>query len=119
MNRPTAEAAIKALAQAGEIALTDHAKTRDSGRGKYPLTREQIKNCLLNGSITEGPFPDIKVGGGWKVTVTRFREGEKHEVAAVLIVERNVLVITGYGWEPKRSRVRSQRAGSEEDDDDE
>lgn len=119
MNRHTAKAAIETLVTAGRMAFTEHAKARDPSRGKYPLTREQIRNCLLNGSITEGPFPDIKVTDGWKVTVTRFKADEKHEVAAVLIVEKNVLVITGYGWDKKVSRVRPRRAEHIENDESE
>lgn len=118
MDRPTAKAAIEELVKAGKVALTDHAKTRDPKRGKYPLTREQISNCLLNGSITEGPVQDIKIADGWKVTVTRFKADEKHEVAAVLIIEKRVLVITGFGWDKQVSRVRPQRTEQMEDDED-
>ncbi len=117
MDRPTAKAAIENLVDAGRMALTEHAKTRDPKYGKYPLTREQIKNCLLNGTITEGPAPDIKEADGWKVTLTRFKAEEKHEVAAVLIVEKRVLVITGYGWEKKVRRAK--RTERIEDGDDE
>lgn len=116
MDRPSAKAEIETLVKAGKLALTDHAKNRDPKRGKYPLTREQIGNCLLNGTITEGPAPDIKIADGWKVTVTRFRSDEKHEVAAVLIVEKRILVITGYGWEKKVTRVRPQRTERDEDE---
>lgn len=115
MDQPTAKAAIVTLVKAGKFALTTHAKIRDPKRGKYPLTREQIGNCLLNGTITEGPIPDIKIADGWKVTVTRFKSDEKHEVAAVVIVERRVLVITGYGWEKAVARVRPQRTAQDEE----
>jgi hypothetical protein len=119
MDRQAAKTAIEALVRAGKMALTGHAKIRDPARGKYPLTREQIQNCLLNGSITEGPAPDIKEAGGWKVTVTRFKADEKHEVAAVLIVEKRVLVITGYGWEKVTPRTRKRHADQDEDGTDE
>ena len=113
-----AKAVIGKMVNAGKIALTKHANIRDPKLGKYPLTREQIKNCLLNGSITEGPAPDIKEVGGWKVTITRFKEDEKHEVSAVVIVEKSVLVITGYGCEKKASRARPPRTRIAEDDED-
>lgn len=115
MDRPTAKAAIVDLVTAGKVAYTKHADIRNPKRGKYPLTREQNKNCLLSGVITEGPAPDIREAGGWKVTVTSFRGDEKHEVAAVLIIEKRILVITGYGWE-KISRARPRRAERAEDD---
>jgi len=120
VNRPAAEKAIRSQVRARKVALTNHAKTRNPSAGKYPLTGEQIRNCLLNGSITEGPFRDIKEEGGWRVTVTRFKEDEKHEVAAVLIVEKRVLVITGYGWEKRVPRARPvARLEEIEEDDDE
>jgi hypothetical protein len=77
MDRQTAKTAIEALVAAGKMALTDHAKNRDPTRGKYPPTREQIQNCLLNGVISEGPAPDIREADGWKVTVTRLKADEK------------------------------------------
>ena len=103
---------MRALAKAGKIHHTKHADIRDPRRGKFPLTREQIANCLLVGTITEGPAPDIKLQDGWKLTVTRFKADEKHEVAAVLVAQKSadgaeeyILVITGYGWAPvKRAR---------------
>ena len=110
MDRITAKVAIVELVTAGKVAYTKHADIREPKRGKFPLTREQNKNCLLRGVITEGPAPDIREAGGWKVTVTSFRGDEKHEVAALLIIEKRVLVITGYGWE-KRSRSRPPRTG--------
>ncbi|MBF0333548.1 MAG: hypothetical protein HQL40_07855 [Alphaproteobacteria bacterium] len=115
MDRIKAKSAIEELVKAGAMALTAHAKVRSPAQGKNPLTREEIKNCLLRGSITEGPAPDMRQTNGWRVTVTRFRAEEKHEVAAVLILEQRVLVITGYGWETNVPR----RTGRIEEDDDE
>lgn len=118
MDRPTARAAITDLVNAGRVAFTKHSGIREPARGKFPLTREQVRNCLLNGLISEGPVPDIREAGGWKVTVTSFRADERHEVAAVLIVETRVLVITGYGWEKvsRAPRRHSRQVGASEDD---
>lgn len=102
MNRGDAKKAVKALALGDRIAFTLHAKKRNPAAGKFPLTREQVKNCLIHGVITEGPSPDIKAANGWKMRLTRLREQEEHEVACVLIVDRGVLVITGYGYRRKR-----------------
>lgn len=57
-----------------------------------------MKNCLIHGVVTEGPAPDLKEPDGWKMRITRLRDQEKHEVACVLIVDENILVITGYGY---------------------
>ena len=116
MDRQTAKTAIEALVKAGKMALTDHAKNRDPTRGKYPLTGEQIRNCLSNGSISEGPTPDIREANGWKVTVTRYKADEKHEVATVPIVEKKVLVITAYGWEKLTTRIRKRHKDEDEND---
>ncbi len=78
MNRIDAKRAVKILAEADRIAFTDHAKIREPARGKLPLTREQVKNCL------------------------RLRDQEKHEVACVLVVEKHVLIITGYEYRGSR-----------------
>jgi hypothetical protein len=98
MDKISAKNAVRALALGDRVVFTLHAKKRDPSRGKFPLTREQVKNCLIHGVVTEGPAPDLKEPGGWKMRITRLRDWEKHEVACVLIVDRNVLVITGYGY---------------------
>jgi len=103
MDKVTAKNAIKALALGDRIVFTLHAKRRDPARGKFPLTREQVKNCLIHGVITEGPVPDLREPDGWKMRLTRLRDREKHEVACVLIVDKDVLVITAYGY-GRRSR---------------
>lgn len=124
MNRTRAKAHIEFLAKADRIAPSYHALTRAPEEGKYPLTREQMKQCLIHGVIVEGPFSDIKEPEGWKFTVRRFREGERHEVVGVLIPETKVLVVTGYGWEkpkPKRAKgdVEEDDYGDEDYGDDE
>lgn len=98
MNGTDAKRAVRKLAEADQIAFTAHAKIRDPARGKFPLTREQVKNCLMHGVITEGPTQDIREQNGWKMRITRLRDQEEHEVACVLIVEKHVLIITGYGY---------------------
>ena len=98
MNRIDAKKAVKKLAESDLLAFTAHAKTRAPSAGKFPLTREQAKNCLIHGIITEGPARDIKEPDGWKMRITRLRHQEEHEVACVLIGDRTVLIITGYGY---------------------
>jgi len=117
MDKGTANRKIIALVMEGKVAFTRHGTIRNPTAGKYPLTREQVEQCLLNGEISEGPVPDIKEAGGWKVTVTRFKADEKHEVSAVLIVEKNVLVITGYGWGKSARRRRGGTVEKSEYDD--
>lgn len=98
MNKADAKKVVRKLAEGDRIAVTLHAKKRNPAGGKFPLTREQVKNCLIHGIITEGPAPDIKEPDGWKMRITRVRAEEEHEVACVLIVDKNVLIITGYGY---------------------
>ncbi|GEM_PF-3215819 len=101
MDKSSAKRAIIALARDGKLALTQHAKTRAPEAGKYPLTLEQIRNCLLYGNITEGPTPDFLAKsdkGAWKFAMERLRATERHTVAGVLIVETRILVITGFEW---------------------
>jgi hypothetical protein len=57
-----------------------------------------VKNCLVHGVVSEGPAPDLKERNGRKMRITRLHDREKHEVASVLILEKNVLVITAYGY---------------------
>lgn len=102
MNRLDAKKAVRALAEGDQIAFTQHAQRRDPAKGKFPLTREQVKNCLIHGVITEGPAQDIKEPNGWKMRITRLRDQEKHEVACVLVVEKHVLIITGYEYRRRR-----------------
>jgi hypothetical protein len=116
MNRVQAKAHIKFLAEADRIAPLTHALTRAPDNGKYPLTREQMKQCLIHGTIVEGPASDIKVTDGWKFTMHRFREGERNEVAGVLMPERKVIVITGYGWEKWKPAIMPVLKDLEEDD---
>jgi hypothetical protein len=103
MDKVAAKNAVKALALGDRIIFTLHARKRKPAGGKFPLTREQVKNCLIHGVVTEGPAPDMKEPDGWKMRLTRLREEERHEVACVLIVDKNVLVITAYGY-GRRSR---------------
>jgi hypothetical protein len=53
---------------------------------------------LIHGVVTEGPAPDLKEPNGWKLRITRLHDREKHEVASVLIPDKDVLVITAYGY---------------------
>lgn len=124
MDKVRAKHHIKFLAEEDKIALTTHAQVRSPTKGKHPLTREQIKQCLIHGVIIEGPAEDMKEPDGWKFVMRRVRQGEKHEVAGVLVVEKNVLVITGYGWDAttrpqKGQKNRSSEKRPPEQDDDE
>ncbi|WP_148213472.1 hypothetical protein [Rhodospirillum centenum] len=121
MTPERARAQIRFLAEADRLLLLRHARNREPGAGKFPLTREQIRQCLLHGVVREGPSPDIREPEGWKFTMRRLREGERHEVAGVLIPGRNVLVITGYGWDrigrrPRRGAGGKRGEGQDNDD---
>jgi len=116
MDRKRAEAHIRFLAEADRIAPLPHALVRSPEAGKYPLTREQMKLCLLKGALTEGPVPDIREAEGWKFTMRRVLDEERYEVAGVLIVEKKVLVITGYGLDATGRRKPKRRMDVDDDE---
>lgn len=97
MNREAATMMIRKIAKCeGKVFLTRHARERDPDRGKYPLTKDQILNCLCFGSVIENPVEDGKIAGGWKCVMRRFVARECHEVVAVFIPETQILVVTAY-----------------------
>lgn len=96
MDRRTAQNEARRLVAAGKLALTEHAKVRDPGRGKYPLVRSEIEKCILHGSIVEGPVPDIKIAGAWTMTFSRLTGDSHHTAAIVLRPGIVVIVITAY-----------------------
>lgn len=97
MNKDAATAMIRRIAKCDEkVFLTRHAKERDPDQGKYPLTKDQILNCLRLGSVVENPAQDSKIPGGWKCVMRRFVARECHEVVVVFVPETQALVITAY-----------------------
>jgi len=120
MDRSSAKRAIATLARDGKLALTQHAKDRAPEKGKYPLTLEQIRNCLIHGNIIEGPAPDLLARGhkdAWKFTVERLKAAERHIVAGVLIVETRILVITGFEWSKPVRRNPPLKSNDYDEDD--
>lgn len=121
MDKISAKRAIAALAQGGKLALTQHAKLRAPDKGKYPLTLEQIRNCLIHGNVVEGPTPDFQTKGdkdAWKFTMERLKATERHVVAGVLIVETRILVITGFEWSKPTRRKPPVVEDYDNDEDD-
>ena len=121
MHRAAAQVAIRKLAPFHDkVRLTDHAKVRDPGKGKMPLTKMEIMACLEHGSVVEGPYADMKMAGGWVFTVERFVDDRKCRVAGVLVPEQFILVITGFSVEQAKRRPPRPASddGDEEDDGD-
>lgn len=83
---------IRALTARGSIGWTDHAEERMVDRGFH---RGQIKACLLSGHFTERPTVPNRAGPiQYKFTMEALVEGERIAVAASLIPEKKVVVIT-------------------------
>ncbi|RIZ68665.1 MAG: DUF4258 domain-containing protein [Methylococcales bacterium] len=87
---------IKDLAQdSSNIFLIDHAK---NSMKKRHITLIQIIQCLVNGSITEGPYRDIG-SGNWRVRMQHFSSGQCIRVVAELMTNDNnekIIVITTF-----------------------
>ncbi|WP_142850538.1 DUF4258 domain-containing protein [Telmatospirillum sp. J64-1] len=97
MDRHTATKQIRQLAQdETRVFFTEHAKKRNPQEGKFPLTKDQVLNCLTHGYVKDDPVDDIKVPNGKKCTITRFVPRECHEVVVVFVPSENILVITAY-----------------------
>ncbi len=117
MNKATAQAEIRKLAPWYEkVRLTEHAKKRDPASGKLPLTKKEIMAALEHGTIVEGPYPDLKMPGGWTFTVERNVDEQRCRVAGVLVPQEFILVITGYAIIPQTRRA--PQAANDEDDED-
>ena len=97
MNKDAATMMIRKIAKCEDkVFFTRHAKERDPDQGKYPLTKDQILNCLCLGSVVDNPEQDGKIAGGWKCVMRRFVARECHEIVLVFVPETQVLVITAY-----------------------
>ncbi len=47
--------------------VTDHARTREPGKGRFPLSDRALVNCInaVGARVTEGPVADLREPGGW------------------------------------------------------
>lgn len=83
---------VRALAKAGRLRWTEHAQKRMAERG---ISKDEVKACLTCGHFGEPPtipnrFGDIEFKFRMDATV----DGERVAVAASLVPETRVVVIT-------------------------
>ena len=81
---------VKLLARdSGNIVLIKHAQRRSAERR---VTRIQVERCWRNGTISEGPFMNLK--GHWQLNLTHRAAGD--EVTCVVAIEwkRTLVVVT-------------------------
>lgn len=88
MSRPEALRIIRqAAADSARVFFTLHANARLRRRKITPL---QVLECLLKGTITEGPAPSIK--GGWECAMERTVAGDWIKVAVVIDDDQNLVI---------------------------
>jgi hypothetical protein len=81
---------VRLLARnSGNIVVIKHARRRLAER---KVTRIQVERCLRNGTISEGPFMNLK--GHWQLNLTHRTAGD--EVTCVVSIEwkRKLIVVT-------------------------
>lgn len=83
---------VRVLVRQSKIRWTYHAEQRMAQRG---YDRGQIRQCLLSGYFIEEPFIPNRSGEvEYKFTFRANVDGETLDVAASLIPEKSVVVIT-------------------------
>jgi hypothetical protein len=96
MSISMASKIIKLLSKdSANIFLIDHAK---KSMKKRHITLAQIIQCLLNGSITEGPYREIG-SGNWRVRMEHYSAGQCIKVVAELMTNdknEKIIVITTF-----------------------
>ncbi len=84
--------AVRALVSQSKIGWTDHAEDRMAERG---FSKGQVKKCLQNGYFSESPTIPNRPGAiQYKFTMQAVDEGSRIAVAASLIPDKKVVVIT-------------------------
>jgi hypothetical protein len=91
LSRADAIRLVRELAaDSNNVILTDHCR-RDSMH-KRAITRRQVLDCLLKGTISEGPFQDLGHGGNWKMNIYR----QSHDLTCTVAIawRTHLIVIT-------------------------
>lgn len=73
------------------IVVIRHAQKRKKQRN---ITRPQIERCVQKGTITEGPFINLK--GHWQMNLSRFTAGEQITCTIAIDWATKILVITTF-----------------------
>lgn len=86
---------IRRIAEnSARVFMTRHATKRMAER---QITVPQVRKCLLVGTISEGPYRDVK--GNWKVQIEALTAGDVVVVEAALDYDEEgnqIIVITAY-----------------------
>lgn len=89
----TAQHALKLTreyaADSANVVVVSHAKKRQQTRN---VSFKQIVDCLLKGTITEGPYQTA--GGNWRCNVSRHAAGERLTCVVEFDLPQRLLVIT-------------------------
>jgi len=92
LSSPEALRLIREVAQdSNKIIVSRHAFER---QGQRRITMRQIEQCLLKGTIVEGPFVNSK--GNWQVSM--YRHGAGEEVTCVVAIDwpNRLIVVTAF-----------------------
>ena len=92
LSKPKALALVRELAKDnGNVVFTDHARIRMRQR---QITPKAVLECLLHGSIVEGPALGIK--GTWELVTQRMGAGRKLHVGFAIDLPSRLIIITVY-----------------------
>jgi len=90
LTKPAALRLVRDLAaDSNNIVVIPHAKARQRQRS---ISFAAIQQCLLKGSISEGPF--LNQHGHWQMNFERFAAGEELTVVAAIDWPSKMVVIT-------------------------
>jgi len=92
LSKSRALSVIRELAaDTSKIVIVSHGRKR---AGQRRITRRQIELCCQKGTITEGPFLNVK--GHWQCNMYRRAAGE--EVTCVVVIDwaTRLVIITVY-----------------------
>ena len=78
-------------ADTSRIVIIPYGKRKSRRRG---ITRRQIELCVQKGTITEGPFVNLK--GNWQVNLYRHAAGEELTCVVAIDWATKVLVINAF-----------------------
>lgn len=87
---PAARALIREIAQdSGRVFVLPHGRKRGRQRS---ISFKQIVDCLLKGSISEGPYQ--VANGAWRCNVSRHAAGEEMTCVVEFDLPRRLLIVT-------------------------
>jgi len=92
LSSPEALQLIRQVAQDSKnIIVSRHALDRQKQR---KITMRQIEQCLLRGTIIEGPFVNDK--GNWQVSMHRHGAGEKVTCVVAIDWPKRLIIVTAF-----------------------